>query len=62
MKGVKMPLTPPVEIICEIDDFCKDYERNKQEKVLGVDGIKNQGKIVSIDGAHQFRRILRECF
>ena len=39
-----MLLAPLVEIFCDIDDFCKDYESNRQEKVLGVDGIKRRNR------------------
>lgn len=39
-----MLLAPMVEIFCDIDDFCKYYESNKQVKLLETDGIKKRNR------------------
>jgi len=44
MKGVEMLLAPMVEIFCDIDDFCKHYEKSKQLKLLPVAGLKNRDR------------------
>ncbi len=44
MKGVEMLLAPMVEIFCDIDDFCKQHEENKQLKLLSSGGIKKRDR------------------
>jgi len=44
MKGVEMLLAPMVEIFCDIDDFCKHHEENKQLKLLLNAGIKKRDR------------------
>jgi hypothetical protein len=41
-KGVKMLLAPMVEIFCDIDDFCKQNEKNKPSNLIEIDGIKKR--------------------
>jgi hypothetical protein len=37
-----MLLAPMIEIFCDIDDFCKQYESNKPVKSLEIDGVKKR--------------------